>query len=38
MLKKLKKKVGSSIANTEAAKQFYLSEEYKKLEKMRNEM
>lgn len=38
LLKKLKKKVGKSIAGTEAAQQFYQSEEYKRLEKLRNEM
>ena len=38
LFKKIKGKVAKSISNTEAAKQFYTSEEYKKLDKLRNEM
>lgn len=36
-MSKLKRKVGKKISETEAAKQFYASEEYKKLDNIRKE-
>lgn len=38
LLGKLKKHVAKKISNTETAQQFYQSEEYKKIEKMRQEL
>lgn len=35
---KLKKGVAKKISNTDAAKQFYQSEEYKRIENLRKEM
>ena len=38
LIGRLKKSVGKKLSNTEAAQNFYKSEEYKKIEKMRNEI